>query len=581
MLAETLPTVLTQDFPRDQFEVIVVVDGSTDGTVEMLRSLKPRCTFRVLEQPNRGPATARNIGLAVARGSLVLSLDDDIRCERNLVEQHVAAHEHQKFVLIHGPIFVAPGSPRTLARLVAVSGYECFYGGLMSGTQLELPQNAYVICNSSISREALLACGGFDESMPLQRDDCELGLRLWKMGIKFQYHATAIVHEVFVKSSSDFASHDAAQCGIGEVRLCRKHPEFRRHSALANLGRGSLSRRVLRSITLQIPLFPVALLTLLVSIAERLQRIPTIRSAGIRLLKLQRRLVFLRSAAREAGSWRALRQMYGIRLPVLLYHNIAPLQTATIPVASTISARQFELQVRWLAKWGYSAIRPSEWIAWCRGGKPLPSKPVLLTFDDAYAGVAEYALPVLRRYGFSAAVFVVTRRIGGTNEWDRSEGWPGTNRLMSSEQITEWAGKGIEFGAHSRTHPDLTMLSESELTDEVAGSSQDLAALLGRRIGCFAYPFGPYNAAVTECTANVFDMALTCDEGLNDITTDPRLLRRTLVHPGDWTIDFACRIWFGWSPVNLIRSRLRVRSRLHRLCAILLTGLKILNSRCA
>src|SRR5665213_3861512 len=91
VLARTLPTVFGQDFSPELYEVIVVVDGSFDGTVEMLRTYTPRCSFRILDQVNRGPAAARNAGLEVSRGRLVLFLDDDIRCGPDLIKQHVSS----------------------------------------------------------------------------------------------------------------------------------------------------------------------------------------------------------------------------------------------------------------------------------------------------------------------------------------------------------------------------------------------------------------------------------------------------------------------------------------------------------
>ena len=127
---------------------------------------------------------------------------------------------------------------------------------------------------------------------------------------------------------------------------------------------------------------------------------------------------------------------------------------ASIP-RSTLSPERFERQVGWLARKGYVGIRPSDWLRWRSGEADLPKKPILLTFDDAYADTAEHALPVLCQHGFGAAVYVVTQRLGATNTWDD----PGKRymlRLMSAEQIQYWAAKGIEFGAHTRTHADLT-----------------------------------------------------------------------------------------------------------------------------
>ena len=85
VLARTLPSLLAQDLPPAEYEIVLVVDGSTDGTADMLRALSPRCALRILEAPRRGPGAARNAGVAAARGDTVLFLDDDITCPRLLV----------------------------------------------------------------------------------------------------------------------------------------------------------------------------------------------------------------------------------------------------------------------------------------------------------------------------------------------------------------------------------------------------------------------------------------------------------------------------------------------------------------
>ena len=191
----------------------------------------------------------------------------------------------------------------------------------------------------------------------------------------------------------------------------------------------------------------------------------------------------------------------------------------------TVSAEKFEQQIRWLAERGFKGICPRDWLEWLRTGNGLSDKPILLTFDDAYADTAEYALPILKRYGFGAAIFVVTHRLGGTNTWDEAEGC-GTLHLMTAEQIRQWAGQGIEFGAHSRTHPHLNSLSIAEMEAEVKGSKDDLAALLGHSPASFAYPYGDSNDAVLDLVRKEFDIAFSVEEGLNYLSSDPHWLRR-------------------------------------------------------
>jgi peptidoglycan/xylan/chitin deacetylase (PgdA/CDA1 family) len=220
----------------------------------------------------------------------------------------------------------------------------------------------------------------------------------------------------------------------------------------------------------------------------------------------------------------------------------------------SISTEQFERQIRWLTRNGYIGIRLADWLVWCRGGGTLPPKAVLLTFDDGYADFPDHALPILQRWGFGAVVFVVTKKIAATNSWDAA-------LLISASQIRECSKLGIEFGAHSRTHPNLTLLSDAQLREELRGSGEDLSAIIGTRVNSFAYPYGYSNEHVCALAREFYDLAFTCDEGVNECDTDPYRLRRTMVQPGDLLVDLACRVRWGWSPVTALRAQLRIGSR--------------------
>lgn len=560
ILARTLPTLFRQNLSPDEYEVIVVVDGSSDGTLEHLRPLKPSCAFRVIEQPNRGKVAARNAGLAVALGPLVLFLDDDIVCDPANLSAHVAAHGDGESLVVHGPVFVSLESPDTLptewVRGVVEEETRRWRAGLRS------PNDASVDANYSVPRSALLACGGFDETFAQAKENGDLGLCLWERGLRFHYEPKAVAWQVYVKTAAELVRKQAWWWGRNEIHLCRKHQNRRPHSSLATLADGSPWKKISRESVARFPLSPDAFLYLPFGVAEKLRSIPGVRRLGVRLLTKRISVSFLRGALLEAGSWQALQREFGRKLPVLLYHHVGPRRPGT-SVPLTVSPGKFERQVRWLARRGYVGIRPSDWLRWRREGTGLPDKPVLLTFDDAYADVAEYALPVLQRHGFGAAVFVVTGQVGGTNRWDEVRG-SGTHRVMTAEQIRCWAGRGIEFGAHSRTHPDLTTLGATELAEEVAGSGKELASITGVRTGSFAYPYGPYNQAVCDCVRGVFDLAFTTDEGLNTLRTDPHLLRRAMVLPSDSLADLECRLRWGWSPLQRFRARVRLRTRLKR-----------------
>lgn len=240
-----------------------------------------------------------------------------------------------------------------------------------------------------------------------------------------------------------------------------------------------------------------------------------------------------------------LRRLWPRRLPILMYHNVGPIPPED-PFALTVAPGQFERQMGWLLARGYQTIWPSDWLAWRNKGKALPRKPVLLTFDDGYAEMAEYAFPVLRRYGLKAAVYVVTRRLGLTNTWDEVGGHR-TMRLMTADQVRQWAGNGIEFGSHTRTHPRLSYLSEKQLSEEIGGSRDDLQSLLGTEVRSFAYPYGDGadNSVVREPLRRTYELGLTVWEGLNLVETNPYELRRVMILPFDSLMHFEYKLRFG------------------------------------
>jgi peptidoglycan/xylan/chitin deacetylase (PgdA/CDA1 family) len=140
---------------------------------------------------------------------------------------------------------------------------------------------------------------------------------------------------------------------------------------------------------------------------------------------------------------------------------------------------------------------------------------------------------------------------------------------MTAEQICYWDGQGIEFGAHSRTHAYLSNLSAAELSAEIVGSKNDLAALLGHPIVSFVYPYGDYNDAVRDLVRNEFDLAFSVQEGLNYLSSDRHLLRRAYIGPTDLMIDFAASVRRGGiRRIRDWRMKLKLRTRLKRLLGI-------------
>ncbi len=559
LLRRTLATLFRQDLNPDQYEIIVVVDGSADGTPAFLSGLRAPCELRVVEQPNRGLPAARNAGIKAACGELVLFIDDDILCSATLVRAHLEAHGNHDPCVVFGATFLSPESPQTLSADLEKGAWRRIYRPLMRDQPPQFPVHASLGNNASAPHSLLLNCRGYDEQMSFLQD-YELGIRVWKTGVPFNFAPSAVVYHLQTKSIRDLLGEDARGQARSQLLLCRKRPEFRPFSRLASLAGGSFGKRKVREAVTRLP-FPVARIarTALFG-SRRLREFESYQRVGLQLLGTAINVAIYRGALREVGSWRALQYEFGVRLPVLAYHHVGPrrLEPST---AFTVTTQQFARQMEWLARHGYVGIRPGDWLGWRREGKMLPERPVLITFDDGYADVVQHALPVLRRLAFGAAMYVVTGRLGASKNWGETWG-PQMSRLMSVAQVEELAREGVvEFGAHSRTHPDLTTLADAQLREEVEGSADDLSGIVGRRPLSFAYPYGAYNASVRECVARSYELGLSCDTGLNTLASDAHLMRRAEVMSGDRMREFAWKVRLGEVPLARVRMRLRLRTR--------------------
>jgi peptidoglycan/xylan/chitin deacetylase (PgdA/CDA1 family) len=173
---------------------------------------------------------------------------------------------------------------------------------------------------------------------------------------------------------------------------------------------------------------------------------------------------------------------------VLMYHSVQPYTED--PYLVTVRPPRFEQQMRWLSRRGLRGVSVAELLAARSAGtgKGL----VGLTFDDGYADFAEYALPVLRRYGFTATVFVIAGRLGGDNAWDPA----GPRKpLLDAAQVAALAEAGVEIGSHGLKHVSLPA-EHGVLAAETGGSRRILQDITGQPASGFCYPYGHLDAEV-------------------------------------------------------------------------------------
>jgi len=222
------------------------------------------------------------------------------------------------------------------------------------------------------------------------------------------------------------------------------------------------------------------------------------------------------------------------------------------PSRYVVPGRRFARQMSWLKRRGYRVMRLEELVTMRREFRLPPADAVVITLDDGYADNEVVAYPVLQRHDFPATMFLVSGAIGGRNHWDHGEVLAG-RALLDWPSIHDMGRRGVEYGAHTRTHRALPDVPADELDDEVAGSRADLERALGRSIVTFAYPYGIVDATSRASVERAgFLGACGVRNGMNGAGTPSDALHRTEVFGTDSLVTFALAVWLG-DPVRQVR----------------------------
>jgi peptidoglycan/xylan/chitin deacetylase (PgdA/CDA1 family) len=209
---------------------------------------------------------------------------------------------------------------------------------------------------------------------------------------------------------------------------------------------------------------------------------------------------------------------------ILMYHSISD---PSLPHA--VDRDLFARQIAFLAARGYRGESVTNALS-----KPS-RRSMAITFDDGYADNLLTALPMLRDHGFGATVFVVASFADtGTTPWQHA--------ALTWEQCRELAQAGIEIGAHSRTHPDLTRLSNEELQREVAGSRAHLEDRLMMRVRVFAYPFGYLDTRIVDAVRAAGYEAACAVRLPRGISEDRFTLQRIGITKNDTMVRFRVKL---------------------------------------
>jgi GT2 family glycosyltransferase/peptidoglycan/xylan/chitin deacetylase (PgdA/CDA1 family) len=518
-----LQALAAQGQSAADFEVIAVVDGSTDGSREMLAKSRLPYSFRVLWQENKGQAAALNLGAREAVGRYLLFLDDDILAQPGLIAEHLRMQEQRQGAVVVGPIGLKLSERSDWFARCFAAAWHRHYQRL--NQQREPP--SWADCyggNLSMPREAFHKVGGF--APDLERGyDIELAYRLKQLGLPIVYASAASVIQEEHKGLKQLIL-DAERAGSACVQLWRRYPEML-PQLLGSFNEARPRERLPRRVLLSWNIPPRW-------IAWTGSFLPDPAWAS-RLYRFLYNYCYwrgVRKAVSDKETWRRLTH----DTLIVMYHAFGAKEE---PASRFIlPTRLFGRQMVWLSRLGYNVLGLEEFLCYRREGRLPPAPSVVITIDDGYQDNYARAFPILRHHEFPATIFLVSQKLGQDNHWD--EGSTLTGRpLLSLSEAKEMFKEGIRFGAHTRTHPHLSTLCDEEIRREIYGSKQDLERMLNVPIQTFAYPYGDFDGRVKTVAEEAgFQGSCSVEGGTNSSKTPLHILRRVEVYGTDSLLRF-------------------------------------------
>lgn len=306
-LERVLDGLAAQQAPPGSFEVIVVLDGSSDGSAQRMHERQEEGRvpgLRWVWQPNAGQAAARTRGAQQAQAELLLFIDDDVVPEPNLVQAHLAQHQAGEALAVLGEARLARREPQSLYQMGVWAWWEdAYHQRARPGRQPGCRD--FCSGNVSLRKQDFFQVGGFDPDFRgYGGEDYELGYRLLKAGVRFapDRSAAGLHHHPTTVAGVLKATRQEAH---GDALIGRKHPELRRGLRLGQLPPGSY--RLLALLALFLPRLGdlgSAVLLRLLPLLERLK----MRTRWLKLFDHLRGYAYWRGVREVFGSWQALRQ---------------------------------------------------------------------------------------------------------------------------------------------------------------------------------------------------------------------------------------------------------------------------------
>ncbi|MDO4676467.1 MAG: polysaccharide deacetylase family protein [Anaerobiospirillum succiniciproducens] len=232
-------------------------------------------------------------------------------------------------------------------------------------------------------------------------------------------------------------------------------------------------------------------------------------------------------------------------MPIIMYHRVVDSPDEVGVHGTYVTKELFKKHMQLLKDNGYRTVTFKELAEDHLLTKRFDkgNKFVVLTFDDGYEDNYRVMFPILKEFGAKAVIFLLSE--SKYNEWDVNNPHNPEKRfdLMSEEQVKEMAAYGVEFGAHTKTHPYLSSLPIEEAREQIVQCKQKLEQTYGQQFITFAYPYGDLNDEVkSEVRKAGFTFAVSTDSGEINVDSDLFQIRRIGIFPRNSMLTFRRKI---------------------------------------
>jgi peptidoglycan/xylan/chitin deacetylase (PgdA/CDA1 family) len=217
-------------------------------------------------------------------------------------------------------------------------------------------------------------------------------------------------------------------------------------------------------------------------------------------------------------------------VPILLYHSVGSTDAAAY-ARWCIAPKRFVEHLDALVDAGHTFLTVSQLVDATVAGE-IPERPIVITFDDGRADVADHAVVPMAERGIRSTIYVVSGKVGATSDW-LADARERDQPMMGWSQIADAVAAGVEIGAHSVNHVELDTAPRWVAAEEIRRSRAQLTEGLGDTVRSFAYPHGYYSATVRRLVQDAgFDSACAVHDRWSSDRDDRFALARLIVDGG-------------------------------------------------